>query len=176
MGRRDDLLAPVMIVVALTTALTGILLFCLGFARAGGAIRFVPYPVIGGFLERDRLVDGERRGACHQRPKATRASLDALFGRPPWRNSPPPPAWRSRFTLVLRRVRSPLLLHGMLLAAAALAHLAFALSGLSLADARELGWTFKAPMLIGLAPTWDFNDVRNFPWHHLPRSAPTCSP
>ena len=49
-GAPDDLLAPVMIVLALTAALTGILLCGLGLARAGGAIRFVPYPVIGGFL------------------------------------------------------------------------------------------------------------------------------
>src|SRR6266508_1113050 len=45
-GPPDD----VMIVVALSTVLTGILLCCLGLARAGGAIRFIPYPVIGGFL------------------------------------------------------------------------------------------------------------------------------
>ena len=70
MGPPDDLLAPVMIVVALATALTGILLFCLGFARAGGAIRFIPYPVIGGFLERHRLADGERRRARHHRSQA----------------------------------------------------------------------------------------------------------
>jgi sulfate permease, SulP family len=60
MGPPDDLLAPVMIVVALATLLTGILLFSLGLARAGGAIRFIPYPVIGGFLSATRLVDGER--------------------------------------------------------------------------------------------------------------------
>ena len=36
--------------VVLATLLTGILLFSLGLARAGGAIRFIPYPVIGGFL------------------------------------------------------------------------------------------------------------------------------
>jgi sulfate permease, SulP family len=50
MGPPDDLLAPVMIVLALAPLLTGILLFSLGLARAGGAIRFIPYPVIGGFL------------------------------------------------------------------------------------------------------------------------------
>jgi len=50
MGPPDDLLAPVMIVVALATLLTGILLFSLDLGRAGGAIRFIPYPVIGGFL------------------------------------------------------------------------------------------------------------------------------
>ena len=49
-GAPDDLLAPVMIVMALSAALAGILLFGLGLARAGGAIRFVPYPVVGGFL------------------------------------------------------------------------------------------------------------------------------
>jgi len=49
-GPPDDLLAPVMIVVALATALTGLLLWGLGLTRAGGAIRFIPYPVIGGFL------------------------------------------------------------------------------------------------------------------------------
>jgi sulfate permease, SulP family len=49
-GAPDDLLAPVMIVMALSAALTGILFFGLGVARAGGAIRFIPYPVIGGFL------------------------------------------------------------------------------------------------------------------------------
>jgi len=46
----DDLLAPIMIVVVLATALTGILLTVLGLVRAGVAIRFIPYPVIGGFL------------------------------------------------------------------------------------------------------------------------------
>ena len=45
-----DLLAPTLIAMSLTTALTGLLLCGLGFARAGRAIRFVPYPVIGGFL------------------------------------------------------------------------------------------------------------------------------
>src|SRR6185295_3764143 len=49
-GLPDDLLAPVAIIMGLSAALTGILLFALGLARAGGAIRFIPYPVIGGFL------------------------------------------------------------------------------------------------------------------------------
>ena len=51
-GAPDDLLAPVMIVMGLSAALAGILLCGLGLARAGGAIRFIPYPVVGGFLAR----------------------------------------------------------------------------------------------------------------------------
>jgi SulP family sulfate permease len=49
-GAPDDLLAQAMIVMALSAVLTGIFLCALGFARAGAPIRFVPYPVIGGFL------------------------------------------------------------------------------------------------------------------------------
>jgi SulP family sulfate permease len=64
-GLPDDWLAPVAIIMALSAALTGVLLFGLGLARAGGAIRFIPYPVIGGFLGASGLPDGERRRACH---------------------------------------------------------------------------------------------------------------
>ena len=36
--------------MSLATALTGLLMCVLGFTHAGRAIRFLPYPVIGGFL------------------------------------------------------------------------------------------------------------------------------
>jgi len=45
-----DLLAPTLIAMSLATAGTGLVLCILGFIRAGRAIRFVPFPVIGGFL------------------------------------------------------------------------------------------------------------------------------
>ena len=49
-GGDTDLLEPALIAMSLATALTGLLLCVLGFTHAGRAIRFVPYPVIGGFL------------------------------------------------------------------------------------------------------------------------------
>src|SRR5262249_31892603 len=70
--------------------------------------------------------------------------------------------------LALRRPRSPFVLPIILLLAGLVAHLAFVLTGTSLAEALALGWTFKAPTAIGLAPTWDFGDVANFPWRILP--------
>ncbi len=44
------MLTATLVTLALSSALTGLLLCGLGLARAGRAIRFVPYPVIGGFL------------------------------------------------------------------------------------------------------------------------------
>jgi SulP family sulfate permease len=49
-GASDRLLAPTLIALPLTAALVGVTLCGLGIARAGRAVRFVPYPVIGGFL------------------------------------------------------------------------------------------------------------------------------
>lgn len=65
----------------------------------------------------------------------------------------------------LHRGRNPFLIPGILLLAAILAHFAFALTDTSLSEALALGWTFKAPNAVGLAPTWDFGDVQHFPWH-----------
>jgi len=44
------LLAPVLITLSLSTIVTGIVLCGLGMTRMGRAIRYVPYPVVGGFL------------------------------------------------------------------------------------------------------------------------------
>ncbi|TAN58651.1 MAG: SulP family inorganic anion transporter, partial [Magnetospirillum sp.] len=44
------LFATVASALMMATALTGLLLFGLGYYRLGGFIRFIPYPVIGGFL------------------------------------------------------------------------------------------------------------------------------
>lgn len=46
----DDLLVTVMGTIALTALLTGAFLFLLGFFKFGELIRFILYPVIGGFL------------------------------------------------------------------------------------------------------------------------------
>lgn len=42
--------ATVTLVIVCTTLLTGVLLLALGYFKLGGVVRFLPYPVIGGFL------------------------------------------------------------------------------------------------------------------------------
>src|SRR5712672_2810751 len=44
------LLAPVLITLGLSAVITGIVLCGFGVTRMGRAIRYVPYPVVGGFL------------------------------------------------------------------------------------------------------------------------------
>ena len=167
-GAPDDLLAPVMIVLALAAALTGILLCGLGLARAGGAIRFIPYPVIGGFLGATGwlMVGGAVRVITDRRLNFS--TIDDLLGLLTLAKLAAAGAVALALYLSLRRLRNPFVLPGILLAGIAAADLAFALPGTTLGEAQAEGWMFKAPAAVGLTQTWDLSDLRNFPWRVVP--------
>ncbi len=46
----DELFATVVLIIVLSSMLAGAFLALLGIARAGGLIRYVPYPIVGGFM------------------------------------------------------------------------------------------------------------------------------
>ncbi|MGZ8416074.1 MAG: SulP family inorganic anion transporter [Methyloceanibacter sp.] len=168
-GLPDDLLAPVAIIMALSAALTGLLLFGLGLARAGGAIRFIPYPVIGGFLGASgclmvsgavRVITGHGIGISNVGTLLEASVLTQLL-----------PAVAIALVIYLglrRRAEGPYILPAVLLFGIALAHVVLAITGTSMAAAEADGWLFKAPAAVGLTPTWDLDDLRMFPWNVLP--------
>ena len=49
-GSVDNAVAHAMIAITIATLATGVLLFAVGACRLGRTLRFIPYPVIGGFL------------------------------------------------------------------------------------------------------------------------------
>lgn len=49
-GATQQQFATVTVAIVTTTLLTGMLLLTLGYFKIGGIVRFLPYPVIGGFL------------------------------------------------------------------------------------------------------------------------------
>jgi sulfate permease, SulP family len=168
-GAPDDLLAPVVIIMALSAALSGILLLGLGLARAGGAIRFIPYPVIGGFLGATGclMVSGAVRVITDH--GLLLSNLNALIE--PVSLGKLLPACVIAVVIyfgVRWRKDSPYVLPVILLSGLTVVQLALAAYGVSLADAQSQGWLFKPPAAVGLTPTWDVNDLRSFPWHDLP--------
>lgn len=167
-GAPDDLLAPVMIVMGLSAALAGILLCGLGLARAGGAIRFIPYPVVGGFLGATGwlMVNGAARVVTDQ--GLSISTLGNLIDPSVMAKLAATGAVAVALYVGLRRRGdSPYVLPGILLAGVAAAYLAFALAGMTLREARIEGWMFKAPAAGGLGETWDLTDLRMFPWEVL---------
>ena len=168
-GAPDDLLAPVIIIMALSASLSGILLLGLGLARAGGAIRFIPYPVIGGFLGATGclMMSGAVRVITDH--GLLLSNLDALIE--PVSLAKLLPACIIAVVIyfgVRWRKDSPYVLPVILLSGLAVVHLALAAFGVSFAEAQSQGWLFKPPAAVGLTPTWDVNDLRSFPWHDLP--------
>ena len=171
-GAPDDLLAPVMIVMGLSAALTGLLFFGLGVARAGGAIRFIPYPVIGGFLGATGwlMMSGAARVIADH--GLNLSGMDSLLQPLALAKLGAGAVIAIALYLCLRgRSNNPYVVPGILLAGIAVTHLVLALTGMTLAEARAAGWTFKAPAAVGLTPTWDFDDLSQFPWQVLPSLA-----
>ena len=171
-GAPDDLLAPVMIVMGLSAALTGLLFFGLGVARAGGAIRFIPYPVIGGFLGATGwlMMSGAARVIADH--GLNLSGMDSLLQPLALAKLGAGAIIAIALYLSLRgRSTNPYMVPGILLAGIAVTHIVLALTGMTLAEARAAGWTFKAPAAVGLTPTWDLDDLSQFPWHVLPSLA-----
>ncbi len=162
------LLAPVLITLAIATILTGIVLCGFGLTRMGRAIRYVPYPVVGGFLGATgflillgavRVITGQRlQFATLPRlqnlltlSELAAACLMAIILYMTWHRS------RSAFGL-------PAILIGGVIAA----HAVFWLAGISLAEAQATGWTFQPPPDVTFMSPWNADALRAYPWHLLP--------
>jgi len=166
----SDLLAPTLIALSLTTALTGLLLCGLGFARAGRAIRFVPYPVIGGFLGATGwlMLTGAIQVITNQR--VTLATVGA-FANGAIGEKMGPAVLVAAALYILRRYKSPFVMPGVLLTAFALTHLLLIATGTSVAAAQTGGWMFRLQPAAGLSLPWTFAALHSFPWAAVPAIA-----
>jgi SulP family sulfate permease len=166
-----DLLGPTLIAMSLTTALTGLLMCVLGFTRAGRAIRFVPYPVFGGFLGATGwlMITGAIGVISDQRLTLANAStyLDAAIAA----KLAPGAIVALTLYVLLRRFKSPLVLPGVLLTAFAATHVALLATGTTLAGAQASGWMFRLQSAAGLTSPWKIAPLHAFPWSSLPSLA-----
>jgi sulfate permease, SulP family len=165
----ENLLTPALFMLAFSAGLTGVLLCTLGFAGAGGAIRFIPYPVIGGFLGATGwlMTNGAVRVSTGENLSLDGA--DVLVTAPNLAKLGAGVAVAIAFYLGLSRPRSPFVLPGLLLAGVAAAHSAIALTGTSLAEAQTAGWMFATPQPVPLDLPWIGVNFADLPWGSLPR-------
>lgn len=163
-----NLLEPTLIAMSLATALTGLLLCVLGFTPAGRAIRFVPYPVIGGFLGATGwlLVTGAIQVVTNQRP--TLANIGTFLDRGIGGKLAAGAAVAVTLHLLLRRFKSPLILPGVLLAAFAVTHVVLLSAGTTLAEAQTSGWMFHPQPAATLTVPWKLEALHSFSWASLP--------
>src|SRR5215470_6207561 len=167
-GKTENLLQDAILILSLATALTGAVLLVLGITRAGRAIRFVPYPVIGGFLGATGwliVVGGAQVTTGHRVTIDTAAVLlDSIMGAKLLAGV----ATATVLFLGRRWVRSSFALPGLLLACVAAVHLTLRSFGISVAEGQSSGWFFMPQSVVALASPWHGDELRRFPWETLP--------
>jgi sulfate permease, SulP family len=168
---QTDLLAPTLIAMSLATAATGLLLCVLGFTHAARAIRFLPYPVIGGFLGATGwlMVTGAIQVLTDQKP--TLSNLGAFADHVAAQKIAAGVAVAILLHILLRRFKSPFALPGVLLAAFIAAYIVMIANGSTLAAAQGAGWMFNPQPAAGLTLPWHNTALHNFPWASLPSLA-----
>jgi SulP family sulfate permease len=159
-----DTLVTIVVFLMATTMLTGLALLALGLFRLGGLIRFVPYPVVGGFLAGTgwlilqgglTVIVGEpvtpdNISVFAEPTVLAKCALGALFIA----------------ALVLLRSRSDgsLVLPATILAAIVLYNLVAVAGDISPATLRSAGWLIPLPADGGLWPPLAPGDIAAVDW------------
>jgi len=167
-GATEDLLQRAIIVMALSTALTGTLLLALGATRAGRAIRFVPYPVIAGFLGATGWLIVVAGAQLATGQSVTDNTLGALFDLLIGAKFLAGAALAIALFLAQRYLPSSFALPGTLLAGVAVVHIGLLSSGITLVEAQADGWMFSPQTHVGLTSPWHSDELRQLPWELLP--------
>src|SRR6202047_1724871 len=153
------LLAPVLITLALSTIVTGIVLCGFGVTRMGRAIRYVPYPVVGGFLGATGclIVLGAIRVITNQRLQF--ATLDRFANILTLSELAAACAMALVLYLTWHRSRSSFGLPAILIGGTIFAHIAFWFAGISSAEAQASGWAFQAPPRVSFMSPWSAKEI-----------------
>ena len=161
------LLAPTLIVISLAAAITGVCLCALGVLRAGRAIRFIPYPVIGGFMGATGwlMIVGAVQVTVDQ--TLTFADLAAFANGAILAKLAAGFAVAAALELLLSCSPHPAILPGVLVVAILAAHLGLALSGASLAHGQSTGWLFQPQPAAPVISPWRPAALADFPWRSL---------
>lgn len=161
-------LVPLFITLGLSSIVTGMVLCGLGLTRIGRAIRYVPYPVVGGFMGATGLL-------------IVLGAVGVITDRPVRLNTLPQLAnvvtiselvAACAMALVLyltwHRSRTPILLPVILIVGVFAAHVAFWISGISIDQARAAGWTFQTPPGSAFMLPWGADALLHYPWWAMP--------
>src|SRR5258708_15430761 len=162
------LLAPVLMTLALSAIIPGIVLCGFGVTRMGRAIGYVPYPVVGGFLGATGclLVLGAVRVITGQRLEF--ATLDRFANLLTVSELAAACAMALVLYLAWHRSRSSFGLPGILVGGIIFAHLSFWFAGISLAEAPASGWTVRPPPGASVILPWSANEISRYPWYAVP--------
>ncbi|MES3003764.1 MAG: SulP family inorganic anion transporter [Pseudomonadota bacterium] len=148
-------LENVLMLLLLTTLLCAAVFLVLGVGRLGSAVRYIPFPVIGGFLASTGwliAVGALRVGADLSSDQDALGRIPSLLLNPQWLVTF---ALGCVFLLVFRRWRHPAVLPAVLMLASLALLGILAAAGISPQAARESGWVFTGSATARWLPPWE---------------------
>ncbi|MCX7281200.1 MAG: SulP family inorganic anion transporter [Alphaproteobacteria bacterium] len=171
MGATGHPLGAALILMALVTASTGLLLSGLGLSHAGRLVRFVPYPVIGGFMGATGVVMilGAVQVIADHRLNLGSVALFANSDTAAKLAAGAAVACVLEFLLL--RSRNVLILPGVLAVAITAMHLLLWAKGIPVSEAQAHGWMFHPSPAAALSSPWTLSELQSFPWGALPHLA-----
>lgn len=170
-GAGANLLGPTLIVISIGTALAGLFLCLLGVTRAGRAVRFIPYPVIGGFLGASGVVVVTGAFQVITGHDVSLSELH-LFLEPA--NAFPLLAGvgvAGAIYLGRRFTDSAFLMPVVLFLAIAIFFVVLAVLHVSISAAEDRGWLFHLQASVRPSLPWTYAALTHFPWNALPSLA-----
>ncbi|PSN13011.1 hypothetical protein C7293_17765 [filamentous cyanobacterium CCT1] len=160
----NEILATVILTIVLTNLLTGFCYFAFGVLNLGNLPRFIPYPVVGGFLAGTGwlLVQGAMSLMTTLPPEV--AQLGRLFQPAQLVQWLPGLGFAMLLLLLLRRYKHALIMPGALLGGTILFYLLLAATQTSIAEARTFG-LFLDPFSAGeLRPSFSIAELAQADW------------
>jgi SulP family sulfate permease len=136
----ESVFLTVVAAIVLTSLLTGVFFLALGFFKLGSLIRFVPYPVIGGFLAGTGWLLSLGSISVMTGVSPTLAQLPLLFQPAVLARWLPGLIFAVLLLVILRRVSHFLVLPAMLLGSIGLFYIALWLTNTPVAEAGAQGW------------------------------------
>ena len=161
------------VIIILTGILSGIVFFTLGFFRLGSLVRYVPYPVIGGFLAGTGwlLVSGIIRN--YAGIEVSLNNFGQLFSWEILSHWLPEFIFAFLLLITLRFVRHCLVLPGIMFLTVVSFYLFLGITGISIDEARVMGLLMQPIQQNISLPALTFDTLKNADlsliFHHLPK-------
>jgi SulP family sulfate permease len=136
----DETFTTAVTAIIVTSVLAGLIFILFGQFKLSGFARFIPYPVVGGFLAGTGwlLVKGSLSVMTDM--PLTLENLPLLFQTDNLLHLLPGVIFALALLLLLRRTSHSLVIPGMLVLAIGLFYIVLALTGISTSQAAEMGW------------------------------------
>jgi SulP family sulfate permease len=160
----EDRFLTVVIAIGLTTVATGAFLFALGSLRLGNLIRFMPYPVVGGFLAGTGWLLAKGSIGVLSGISVSLSTLGDIFAGEALGKWLPGVAFAVTLLFAVRRWRHFLVIPGALAAAFALFYTIAALAGSGVSELKAEGWLLGPFPGTGFWEPWTVEGLGRADW------------